>query len=253
MAKKKRRRKRPTTHPGAGAATQEPPRPESSSRRAERKEQARRERDRRIKQARRRQRIRRATRWGVALAVVGGVGGFTWWQIQQNRNLEEQATQAAARIDCGAIETSPDLITGLSQAEVHSPPFAEGANGVPATNGRHASPLPSEPAVYDQPIPEANAVHNLEHGYVIMYYRGEGESALPENIVTALEGLAESEDKVLMAPYPDLASEFDLVAWRKLQTCDPREDADPADAVAVARGFIGRFMGGGLAPEPAGV
>jgi Protein of unknown function (DUF3105) len=255
MPKKKRRKKRttrPTAPPaGRGAERAEATRPPSH--RAERKEQARRERERRIKQARRRQRIRRATRWGVALAVVGGIGAFAWVQVRANQESKEAAREAAGRVGCGAIQTSPDLTAGLSSTEIHSPPFTEGTGGVPATNGRHSSPLPPEPAVYDQPIPEASAVHNLEHGYVIIYYRNQGADALSEDIVASLENLAESEDKVLMAPYPDLANGFDLVAWRKLQTCDPGEDADPGDAVTVARGFISQFLGGGLAPEPGGV
>jgi hypothetical protein len=254
MAKKKRRKKRTTRPaPPAGPSSERTEATRPASHRAERKEQARRERERRIKQARRRQRVRWGTRWGVALAVVGGVGAFAWIQVQENQERQEEAARAATRVGCGDIQTSPDLTAGLSSQEIHSPPFTEGAGGVPATNGRHSSPLPAEPAVYDQPIPEASAVHNLEHGYAIIYYRNEGQNALSGDIVTSLEDLAESEDKVLMAPYPELANGFDLVAWRKLQTCDPGEDADPNDAVTVARGFISQFRGGGLAPEPGGV
>jgi len=256
MAKKKRKKKRPgrPVAPPAGPEARRPGEPERPpSARAERKEQARRERERRIKQAKRRQRMRRAARWGAVLGVAGAIGAFAFVQIRQNRELEERAAEAAARVDCGEIERQPDAVAGLSQQEIHSPPFSEGTGGVPATVGRHSSPLPPDPAVYDQPIPEANAVHNLEHGYVIIYYANEGENALPEDIVGALEDLAEGENKVLMAPYPDLANGLDLVAWRQLQTCDPQEDDDPDDAVLVARGFIEEFRGGGLAPEPAGV
>jgi hypothetical protein len=53
-----------------------------------------------------------------------------------------------------------------------------------------------------------------------------------------------------MAPYEQLANSFDLVAWGKLQTCDPREDADPDDAAVVAEFFISQLRSGGLAPEP---
>jgi Protein of unknown function (DUF3105) len=255
MAKKKKRRNRPTrpAATSAGPATERADAGRPVSHRAERKEQARRERERRIKQARRQHRLRRAARWGVALAIVGGIGAFAWVQVQENQQAEERAAEAAGRLDCSPIRETPDLVAGLSQAEIHSPPFAEGTGGVPATNGRHSSPLPPEPAVYDQPVPEANAVHNLEHGYVLIYYRGEGDQALAPEILSALEELAESENKVLVAPYPGLANKFDLVAWRKLQTCDPPDDAEPEDAVTLAEGFISQFRAGGLAPEPQGV
>jgi hypothetical protein len=259
MAKKKRRKKR-TTRPAAPPAGRSAERTETTrpaSHRAERKEQARRERERRIKQARRRQRIRRATRWGVALAVVGGIGAFAWVQVQQDRELRSRADQAAEVINCTEIETEQDQVdaaAALSQAELHSAPFALGQGGVPATAGRHSSTLGTPPFVYDQPVPEANAVHNLEHGYVIIYYAEQGENVLAEDIRTALEALVEDEgNKVIIAPYPELANSFDLVAWGKLQTCDPPEGADPDDAVTVARAFIDQFRAGGLAPEPQGV
>jgi uncharacterized protein DUF3105 len=257
MAKKKRKKKRsgrPAARPQAappGQTTAEADRPVSA--RAERKEQARRERERRIRQARRRRRMRRGARWGAVLGLGAAIGLFAYVQVRQGREVERRATEAAGQIGCSAIETQADAVAGLSQAEVHSPPFAQGAGGVPATVGRHSSPLPADPHVYDQPIPEANAVHNLEHGYVIIYYAKRGDHALPDEIVTALEGLARSETKVLMAPYPDLANSLDLAAWRKLQSCDPPPQADPDDAVTVARGFIEQFRAGGLAPEPAGV
>jgi hypothetical protein len=193
----------------------------------------------------------------VALAVVGGIGAFAWVQVQQDRELKTRAQQAAERLGCGEIETKQDEVdaaAALSQAELHTAPFAQGQGGVPATAGRHSSTLGTPPFVYDQPIPEANAVHNLEHGYVIIYYAGEGANALAEDIRSALADLVEEEgNKVIMAQYPELANSFDLVAWGKLQTCDPPENAEPDDAVTVATAFIDQFRGGGLAPEPAGV
>jgi uncharacterized protein DUF3105 len=259
MAKKKRKKKR-TNRPATGAAapagrdTAAAERPTSA--RAERKEQARRERERRIRQARRRRRMRRGARWGAVLGVGAAIAVFAYVQVQGGQELQRRAERAAGRVGCSSIETKQDQVDAaavLSQAQIHSPPFAQGANGEPATAGHHSSPLPGEPHVYDQPIPEANAVHNLEHGYILVYYAKTGDQPLAENIRTALADLARGETKVIMAPYPDLASPLDLVAWGKLQKCDPPSDANPDDAVTVARGFIDQFRAGGLAPEPNGV
>jgi Protein of unknown function (DUF3105) len=258
MAKKRKKRRppaRPAQRGAAATATVEAPE-RTTSARAEKKEQARRERERRIKQARRRQRIRRATRWGIAAAVVLGVGAFVWFQVRESTQLQGAAQAAAERLNSDGIQTyqqQVDEAAALDAQTLHSPPFSQGQNGVPVTAGRHSSPLPPDPAVYDQPIPEANAVHNLEHGYVVIYYAADGEHALAEDIRTALEDLAEDESKVLMAPYPGLANSFDLVAWGKLQAFDPPADADPDDAVTATRAFIDQFRSGGLAPEPQGV
>jgi hypothetical protein len=239
MAKKKRKKQRRPTS-AAGVATAEAP----TTTRQERKEQARRERERRIREARRRQRMRRLARWGIAAAVVAGVGGIIWWQSREGRQLQAEAEAAANRLDCTDARTLEDL------GAAHQPPFQQGQGGVPAASGAHSNPLPPEPRVYDQPIPEENVLHNLEHGYVALYYSNEGDNALSGDIRSALEDLVRGEEKVLMAPYPGLASSFDLVGWRTLQACDPPADAQPADAVTVARAFIDRFRSGGLAPEP---
>jgi hypothetical protein len=258
MAKKKRK-KRPVQRPSAGTATAaaRPEAPErAGSARAERKEQARLERERRIKQARRRQRMRRATRWGIAAVAILGIGGFIWVANRESSELQADAEAAARRLNCEEIETKQDEVdaaAALDQQTLHSPPFAEGQGGIPVTAGPHSSTLPTPPFVFDQPVPEANIVHNLEHGYILVYYAQEGENALDDDIRSALEDMVEDEaNKVIMAPYPDLANSFDLVAWGQLQTCDPGEDADPDDAATVLQSFVDQFRAGGLAPEPAG-
>jgi hypothetical protein len=51
----------------------------------------------------------------------------------------------------------------------------------PAAAGPHdASPLPPDPHVYAIPVPETRAVHNLEHAYVIIYYRPVAEGGLAQ-------------------------------------------------------------------------
>lgn len=262
MAKKKRR-KRPPQRPAqrAGTATATASRTEAPERtasaRAERKEQARRERERRIKQARRQVRMRRAARWGIAGAVVLGIAGAVWLANRESQELQGEAAAAARRLGGSQVQTKQDQVdaaAALDQQTLHSPPFAEGSGGEPVTAGRHSNTLEAPPFVYEQPVPEANVVHNLEHGYVLVYYAADGESALAEDIRTELEGYVEEEsNKILMAPYPDLANSFALVAWGKLQTFDPPEDADPDDALTVTRAFVDQFRSGGLAPEPNGV
>jgi uncharacterized protein DUF3105 len=260
MAKKKRKKRR-SDRPAARAPGGTSPRATGAaerpvSARAERKEQARRERERRIRQAKRRRRMRRGARWGAVLGVGAAIAVVAYVQVQEGQELERRAEEAAGRLGCSAIETRQDEVdaaAALSQAQIHSPPFAQGTDGEPATAGRHSSPLPGDPHVYDQPIPEANAVHNLEHGYILVYYAKSGDHPLVDDIRSALENLARDETKVIMAPYPDLSTPLDLVAWGKLQTCDPDAGANPEDAVTVARGFIEQFRAGGLAPEPNGV
>src|ERR671919_237274 len=118
MAKKKRRKKRPTRPAGAAATqTQIQERPAAergSSQRALRKEEARKERERRIRQARRQVRFRRAARWGIAVAIIGGIGGVITYRVVQDARLSERAATAASRLGCTPLAEAeqPDAGAG---------------------------------------------------------------------------------------------------------------------------------------------
>jgi hypothetical protein len=121
----------------------------------------------------------------------------------------------------------------------------------PATSGWHdPSPLPGDPHVYTQPVQETRAVHNLEHAYVLVYYRADGPDALPADVVQALGPLVNAQFKTIMAPFPDLptGTSFALLAWNKLWTCPSTITA--SQARTMTSGFIQAFRGTGNAPEP---
>ncbi len=224
-----------------------------ASRRAERKEEARRERERRIKQARRRQRTRRLVRWGIAALVVLGVGGIIAWQVIQGREVQQKAAEAAARVGCTPVQLKQDeldAVAPLDSETLHSPPFDEGQNGVPVTAGRHSSTI--APGVYEQPVEEANTTHNLEHGYVLIFYARDGDNALDPDLVSDLEDFTEDDGRIIMAPYEGLANSVDFVAWGNLQTCDPPEGTSSGDLLTVAQGFVEEYQDGELAPEAGG-
>ena len=246
MAKKKKRR-RPAPRPAV--------RTEPSPARAERKEEARKEREARIRRARRKVLLRRLTRVGVVVLLAALIAGFIYWRGGETRRLNQAAAEAAQNLGCSGVEDLPD--EGREHLAADEPPPDYGTT--PATSGRHnASTLPPDPHVYDQPFDqtlESRAVHNLEHAYVIVYYRQDGPDALPEGVVNELSELANSENKVIMAPHAELpeGQSVALAAWTHLQTCPKVTAADADDVIAIARGFINGFRGGGDAPEPAGV
>jgi hypothetical protein len=235
-------RTRPT---GRRRATAEAP----VSNRQARKELARRERERRIKAARRRARNRRLIRWGVVLAAAAGIGGFIWYQARSSQRLEEEATRVAAAFD--ASDPEPPL---PNDGTSHSPPYPyqNDDDGLPAASGPHnPNTLPAEPKVYDGAVPEANGVHNLEHGYVLVYYQPDGPQALPDAVREELAGLVEGQDQVIMAPYPKLEEgNLALVAWRHLQTATvPDGESAPEDAAILTQYFIEKYRDGPQAPE----
>jgi hypothetical protein len=69
---------------------------------------------------------------------------------------------------------------------------------------------------YGKPLPEIAAVHNLEHGGVIVQYG----SGVPATAVASLRRfVAASPNGMLMAPLPKLGQEIALTAWTYRAMC----------------------------------
>lgn len=257
MAKKRRRhRTRPRAQPGIGAAVRtaegeledaELPIVQPGQRsRAEKKELARRAREAALKRARRQHAYRRAIQIGVVATVALGIVLFVT-RAGAPGAVPEAALRAAETAGCGDVQTPTADPQGGHLGAGETPTYDQH----PATSGRHApGPLAGDPHVYASPVEEAAAVHNLEHAYVLIYYRAEGADALPQEVVDELAQLAESEDKVILAPHPSLeeGTSLAVAAWNKLWECP--SDVGPAEARTIASGFIEAYRGTSNAPEP---
>lgn len=120
----------------------------------------------------------------------------------------------------------------------------------PAAAGPHdPTPLPPDPHVYDRPVPETKAVHNLEHAYVLLWYRPTAEGGPSADVISRLAALARDEDRVIMAPYPTLPAGIGLafLAWNTRWECPGTLDADRAAEITNA--FIDAYRGTTNAPE----
>ncbi len=85
----------------------------------------------------------------------------------------------------------------------------------PPTSGRHFdnwAPF----GVYDEPIDDGYAVHNLEHGGVAVWFGTEVDDAIRD----AITELPEQDEKWLIAPREDLEGLFSA-AWGKGLSCPP--------------------------------
>jgi hypothetical protein len=232
----------------ARGQTKHPAAERARSARADRKEMARYERERARKAIARRGAIRRVLTIAGVVTVLSVGAYLIFFNVRAAGNVSAQALEVGTAAGCGDILTPAAEAPGgdhLGSGE------SAGYTEHPATSGPHdPSPLPSEPAVFTEPIREENAVHNLEHGYVILYYRADGPQALGEDVVARLAQIAERQDKVFVAPYPDLeeGTSFAITAWNKLWACPA--DVTPDDAATMANAFIEAYRGTSNAPEP---
>jgi hypothetical protein len=106
----------------------------------------------------------------------------------------------------------------------------------PAVGGRHA-PVWLECGVYDEPVREENAVHDLEHGTVWISY----DPDLDGDDVAALADRLPQNG--ILAPYPGLTAPVVVTVWGR------QLDLDGADDPRLEL-FVQRYGGGETAPEP---
>lgn len=107
----------------------------------------------------------------------------------------------------------------------------------PPAGGIH-NPAWQNCGIYDQTIPNEQAVHSLEHGAAWITYQPD----LPAEEVEQLRALVRSRDFALLSPYPDLPASVVASAWGVQLKVDSA--ADPQLAA-----FLTRYMQGPQTPE----
>lgn len=221
-----------------------PGRPDQGRRltKAERKDEARREREeiqRRLASKRRARTLGIAVGAVVVAAIVFGAtllssGGGG---IPKPQQLLGRAAQAAGAAGCGDVTTTAPF-DPPDQDQTHlggggaGPPLSAYSTTPPASGPHGDTPLPS--GVYDSlSLSELQAsIHSLEHGAAVVWY----DPVAPANEVAKLIAFYDrrlqdaevGQDRVIVAPYdfpgdpagilPD-GTQMALVAWHDLQTC----------------------------------
>jgi hypothetical protein len=178
--------------------------------------------------ARQAARRRRVLTTGLIVAVLLGVTGAFVYSIVDDR-LEERrlVAEASERLgELGCTEIVEEPILGAA----HIPDGQEAANPPdelypvrPTTSGTHFGAW-AITGVYDKVIDERLLVHNLEHGYVNIFY----DQDAPADQVEALKDFAREQidsgryEKIIVSEWKaglDDAENFVLTAWGARQHC----------------------------------
>lgn len=198
---------------------------------AERKEEARRQRvelQRKMARSRRNRRVA----IGVVVVLIAGVAAFAL-----TRPKEAQATpsdllaavdQARQTADCGPVENvGPYQPKSQDTAHVVASVPLSTYPSVPPASGPHNA-IPYGAGVYGTPPPIDRVIHSLEHGAAIVWYAPDVSGKELDRIRTFYEG-TNVGDRVIVAPYdyPDegvagtlpAGTQMALVAWHNVQTC----------------------------------
>ena len=110
----------------------------------------------------------------------------------------------------------------------------------PPAGGNH-SPIWLNCGIYTSPVPNENAVHDLEHGAVWITYRPD----LPKGDIARLTEFATGQSYLVLSPFPGLPAPVVVSAWGKQLrlsgAADPRLEA-----------FVNQYRQGPQTPEPGG-
>jgi len=198
---------------------------------AERKEEARRQRvelQRKMAKSRRNRRVAIV----VVLVLVAGLAAFAL-----TRPKEEKATpgELLATVDQARETAGCDAVKDVgayqpkSQDRAHVVAAVALSNypSVPPASGPHNA-IPYGAGVYSTPPPIDRAIHSLEHGAAIVWYAPDASGTELERLKSFYEAI-DVGGRVIVAPYdyPDqgtagtlpAGTQMALVAWHKVQTC----------------------------------
>ncbi len=125
--------------------------------------------------------------------------------------------------------------TDLSRDHVQE---VQAYNPIPPVGGAHNQTW-LNCGIYDQPVPNENAVHSMEHGAVWITYRPDLAAA----DVETLRGLLRGHRWGLLSPYPDIPSPVVASAWGVQLRVDSASDPRLTS-------FIKTYENGPQTPEP---
>jgi Protein of unknown function (DUF3105) len=199
---------------------------------------------RRLEEKKRRQRTLLWT--GVAVGTLVALVALIVFMGREEPQAENRPVAAEALAAGRAAAGSEGVKTFPMAGQDHIRPEEQpdNWNSNPPTSGDHlATPLP--PGVYDSEQDMRALVHNQEHGYVVILYKG-----IPPDQVDQLRQFVEARDgsKLVLAPWSGLEQNgVALTAWQNLETLQ-RVNMD------VVQAFVNDYMVPGAtkstAPEP---
>jgi hypothetical protein len=210
------------------------------SKKLQQKQERRRAEEARKAAQRRAQRRSNLATIGVA-AVVGAlvVGGIIYQRSTDEGGVSGNVGVSEAAANCESVESFPAQGAAHIDVGAEHEPY----NSTPPTSGPHFE-VPANPGFYSEPLPPEQVIHNLEHGFVVIWYRSDA----PERTIENIEAITRQELPATVAvPFDDIdrPHQFALTAW--VETDEQRGQLQLCERVsqAVIDDFRRRYQGRG--------
>jgi uncharacterized protein DUF3105 len=204
----------------ATTATKSPAPAETSRIAEERKAKREAARQERIALARQKQKAKRRKQMLIAGVVAVALLGAIVYGVQKSRGQAAASKQAAQAAGCGPVQEIEN------QGRNHIPlseTFTD-YNSNPPTSGPHYAERVANWGSYNEETPQTTLVHNLEHGGVVIHYKGQTEDQV-DNIDSFVETF---QDGVISNPNEKIDKPIVIASWTRMQKCE----SFSADALA---------------------
>ena len=152
----------------------------------------------------------RAILYGVALSGVVALAAVVILVVVSGGNSGAKAAIKAIRAAGGQFRTYPAQPRTPHYLKL-SPSPPPKWNSFPPTSGRHYYKTLIF-SIYTEPVAEIQAVHNLEHGAVILQY-GDKISKADLDRITAW--YQQDANGIIVAPLPKLGNKVALTSWTR--------------------------------------
>lgn len=166
--------------------------------------------------------------WTIIVVILIGLAG--WGAVKLAKNAGPQSPDLSVFY---AAQSRDHIEVGTEH-----PPY----NSNPPTGGWHYT-LTAKKKYYTEPIPDENALHNLEHGDIWIAY----SPKLTEEVKDQLKSYAFS--KILISPREANDTDIALVAWERVDKFNLEGGSVPDERI---RDFIKRYRNKGPEKIPAG-
>lgn len=152
----------------------------------------------------------------ILLVTFAGVGLLIWWAISQdNKNAPYKAPTNTAE-----LEPVGQVFENLGQTHIKVGESHPAYNSNPPTSGWHYV-VPADWGVYDKPLVDEQALHNLEHGGIWISYKG-----IDDQTKENLNKIAKANSgSVIMSPREANDSKIILASWTRLEKLDGYDEA----------------------------
>ncbi|OGD89478.1 hypothetical protein A3D04_02125 [Candidatus Curtissbacteria bacterium RIFCSPHIGHO2_02_FULL_40_16b] len=162
----------------------------------------------------------------VPTAILIGLGV---WFLTSSSFIQPQDKTKPAEVS-NSIEGVQEFdIVGENHIPQGTP--GSGYNSNPPSSGPHW-PSPAVKGVFDKPMPDETALHNLEHGHIWIAY----DPSISEEVKTKLAETAQNDDwKIIMSPREGNDAKIALVAWGRVLNMDEPDFARVEDFIKTYR------------------